>query len=56
MLGGDGDTTLSFETTQGCPNIDHSFPFLFLLIAGGILRRHMPVIMFMCYFPGNQTS
>jgi hypothetical protein len=22
LLGGDGDITLCFETTQGCPNID----------------------------------
>jgi hypothetical protein len=23
VLGGDGDITLCFETTQGCPNIDY---------------------------------
>jgi hypothetical protein len=32
----------------------HGF-VLFLLLSGGILRRHVPVGMFISYIPGNQT-
>jgi hypothetical protein len=32
------------------------FLFLFLLSAGGTLRRHMSISMFICYLPREQNS